>query len=81
VLVRVKTAGDGRELAGTGERVGAVGEQGRRAGHAEPLGGRMAGHDAPGDPQAARQQGVQPGGQQVGAGTPRHLQDLQGHGW
>ena len=81
MLVGVKAAGDGRELAGAGERVGAAGEQGGRAGHAEPLGVRLAGHDASGDPQAPRQQGIQPGGQQVGAGTPRHLQDLHGHGW
>jgi len=81
VLVRVEAAGDGRELAGAGERVGAVGEQGGRAGHAESLGVRLAGDDAPGDLLAAGQQRVQPGGQQVGAGTPRHLQDLQGHGW
>jgi hypothetical protein len=81
LLVGIEAAGQRRELAGAGERVRAVGEQGGRAGHAEPLGVRLAGHDAPGDPQAAGQQGVQPGGQQVGAGTPRHLQDLQGHGW
>ena len=81
VLVGVQTAGQRRELAGAGERVGAVGEQGGRAGHTEPPGLRLAGHDAPGDPQAARQQDVQPGGQQVGAGAPRYLQDLQCHGW
>jgi hypothetical protein len=81
VLAGVEAAGDGRELAGAGERVGAVGEQGGRAGHAEPLGVRLTGHDAPGDPPAPRQQAVQPGSQQVGAGTPRYLQDLQCHGW
>jgi hypothetical protein len=81
VLVGVKAAGDGRELAGAGERVGAVGEQGGRAGHAEPFGVRLAGDDTPGDLGAARQQAIQPGGQQIGAGTPRYLQDLQCHGW
>ena len=50
VLVGVEAAGDGRELARAGERVGAVGEQGGRAGHAEPFGVRLAGNDAPGDP-------------------------------
>jgi len=81
MLVRVEPAGDGRELAGAGERVGAVGEQGGRAGHAEPFGVRLAGDDAPGEAGTARQQAVQPGGQQVGARAPRHLQDLQRHGW
>jgi hypothetical protein len=81
VLVGVKAAGDGREQARTGERVGAVGEQGGRAGHAEPFGFRLAGNDAPGHSATAGQQAVEPGGQQVGAGTPRHLQDLQRHGW
>ena len=37
--------------------------------------------DAPGHPGKPGQQAIQPGGQQVGAGTPRHLQDLQRHGW
>ena len=55
MLVRVEPAGDGRELAGAGERVGAVGEQGGRAGHTEPLGVRLAGDDAPGDLLAAGQ--------------------------
>ena len=36
---------------------------------------------APGDREATRQQAIQPGSQQVGTGTPRHLQDLQHHGW
>jgi hypothetical protein len=81
VLVTVEAAGDGREQARAGERVGAVGEQGGRAGHAEPFGLRLARDDAPGHPGMAGQQAVQPGGQQVGAGTPRHLQDLQRHGW
>jgi len=81
VLVTVEAAGNGREQARTGERVGAVGEQGGRAGHAEPFGLRLAGNDAPGHPGAAGQQAIQPRGQQVGAGTPRHLQDLQRHGW
>jgi hypothetical protein len=81
VLVTVEAAGDGRDQARTGERVGAVGEQGGRAGHAEPFGLRLAGDDAPGHPGTAGQQAIQPGGQQVGAGTPRYLQDLQRHGW
>jgi hypothetical protein len=76
VLVGIEAAGNGRGQARAGERVGAVGEQGGRAGHAEPLGVRLAGDDAPGDPHPAGQQRVQPGGQQVGAGTPGHLQDL-----
>ena len=73
VLVTVEAAGDGREQARAGERVGAVGEQGGRAGHAEPFGLRLADNDAPGHPGTA--------GQQVRARTPRHLQDLQRHGW
>ena len=81
VLVTVEAAGDGREQTGTGEQVDAVGEQGGRAGHAEPFGLRLAGNDAPGHPGTAGQQAIQPGGQQVGAGTPRHLQHLQRHGW
>ena len=81
VLVGVQAAGDGREQTRTGERVGAVDEQGGRAGHAEPFGFRLAGNDAPGHSATAGQQAVEPGGQQVGAGTPRHLQDLQRHGW
>jgi hypothetical protein len=81
VLVTVEAAGDGREQARTGERVGAVGEQGGRAGHAEPFGFRLAGHDAPGHSATAGQQAVEPAGQQVGARTPRDLQDLQRHGW
>jgi hypothetical protein len=81
VLVTVETAGDGREQARAGERVGAVGEQGGRAAHAEPFGLRLAGNDAPGHPGTAGQQAIQPRGQQVRAGTPRHLQDLQRHGW
>jgi hypothetical protein len=81
VLVTVEAAGEGREQARTGERVGAVGEQGGRAGHAEPFGFCLAGNDTPVHSATAGQQAVQPGGQQVGAGTPRHLQDLQRHGW
>src|SRR5689334_18594969 len=81
VLVTVEAAADGREQARTGERVGAVGEQGGRAGHAEPFGLRLAGNDAPGHLGTAGQQAIQPRGQQVGAGTPWHLQDLQCHGW
>ena len=41
VLVEVEAAGDGRALARAAERVGAVGEQGGRAGHAEPFGIRL----------------------------------------
>jgi hypothetical protein len=82
VLVGVEAAGDGRGLARAGERVGAVGQQGGRAGHAEPFGVRLAGHDPPGEQEAgaARQQLRQPGGQQVRAWAVRHLQDLQFHG-
>jgi hypothetical protein len=79
LIVRVQAAGEGGELARAGERVGAIGEQRGRAGHAEPFGIRLAGHHPPDDPRAgaAGQQLIKPGRQQVRPGTARHLQDLQ----
>src|SRR5208282_2425506 len=80
-FVAVETAGGGGGLAGSGERVHAVRQQRGRAGHAEPFGVGLAGHELTGeeDVGTGREQRSQPGFQDGRVGTVRHLQDHQFH--